>query len=43
VRFSEIREKYKSREEIAQYLCDRCNIIGKMQFDENGKVKEEIK
>lgn len=43
VRFSELCEKYKTREDIAQYLCDRCNIIGKMQFDDNGKVREEIK
>ena len=41
VRFSELSEKFESRAEIAQYLCDRCNAIGKMQFDD--KVEEEVK
>ena len=41
VKYSELSEKYKSREEIAKYLCNRCNELGKMQFDENGKPIEE--
>ena len=44
VMYSELCEKYKSREKIAKYLCDRCNELGKMQFDQNGnptKTKKE--
>ncbi len=37
VMYSELSAKYKSREKIASYLCHRCNELGKMQFDENGK------
>lgn len=36
VMYSTLCAKYKSREEIAKYLCNRCNELGKMQFDENG-------
>ena len=43
VRFSELHEKYRSREEIASYLCNRCNELGKMQFDENNRVLTKIK
>ena len=35
VRYSELYEKYNSRAEIARYLCDRCNELGKMQFDKD--------
>ena len=37
VSYSELAKKYNSREEIAHYLCNRCNELGKIQFDENGK------
>ena len=46
VMYSELSAKYKSRDQIASYLCNRCNELGKMQFDENGKpteVKKEPK
>lgn len=36
VMYSALCAKYKSREEIAKYLCNRCNELGKMQFDKNG-------
>ena len=37
INYSELSAKYKNREEIAKYLCNRCNELGRMQFDENGK------
>lgn len=40
VMYSELSAKYKSRDEIAKYLCNRCNELGKMQFDENGNPLE---
>ena len=40
VNFSELSEKYGSRAEIAKYLCNRCNELGKMHFDENSKASE---
>ena len=46
VMYSELSAKYKSRDQIASYLCNRCNELGKMKFDENGKpteVKKEPK
>ena len=33
VRYSELKAKFKTREEIANYLCNRCNELGKMNFD----------
>ena len=33
VRFSELSEKYKSREEIAKHLCNRCNELGSMRLN----------
>jgi hypothetical protein len=43
VMYSELSAKYKSRDQIASYLCNRCNELGKMQFDENGKLIKEYK
>ena len=45
IRYSELSAKCKSRAQIAKYLCDRCNELGKMQFDQNGKpiVSQEKK
>jgi hypothetical protein len=43
VKYSELSEKYKSRESIAKFLCERCNELGKMQFDESGKPIETQK
>ena len=36
VNYSALKEMYNSREEIARYLCHRCNELGKMQLDEDG-------
>ena len=38
VMYSELAKKLSGRAEIARYLCNRCNELGKMQFDENGNV-----
>ncbi len=38
VMYSELKATYQSREAIAKYLCNRCNELGKMQFDENQGV-----
>ena len=43
VKYSELSAKYKTRTEIARYLCNRCNELGKMNFDEKGKPAEEEK
>ena len=37
VKYSELCSKFDNREQIAKYLCDRCNELGKMQFDACGK------
>lgn len=37
IQYSELSAKCKTREQIAKYLCDRCNELGKMQFDQDGK------
>lgn len=33
VMYSEISKKYKTKENITKALCDRCNELGKMQFN----------
>ncbi len=39
---SELFANNEDRATIAKMLCDRCNELGKMQFDENGNgIKEE--
>ena len=38
VMYSELLEKYHSRDEIAKHLCERCNELGKMHFDESGRA-----
>lgn len=45
IQYSELSAKCKSRAQIAKYLCDRCNELGKMQFDQDGKpiVSQEKK
>ena len=40
VNYSVLKEMYNSREEIARYLCHRCNELGKMQLDEDGSPIE---
>ena len=43
VYYSELSAGGKGRAEIAKALCSRCNELGKMNFDENGKPREEAK
>ena len=43
VKYSEIVKKYKTKEEITNALCSRCNEIGKMQFEKEENLKEESK
>lgn len=38
--YSQLKATGKSRAELAQMLCDRCNELGQMQFDEKGNAKE---
>ena len=40
VYYSELANLGLSRAEIAKKLCERCNELGKMQFDENGELIE---
>ena len=35
VMYSRLKESFKTREEIAKHLVERCNELGKMQFDDN--------
>ncbi len=35
VKFSELIKNGESREEVARKLCDRCNELGKMKFEES--------
>ena len=35
VKYSELKNKYASRDEIAKQLCLRCNELGKMQLNED--------
>ena len=42
VRFSELSEKYKSREEIAKHLCNRCNELGRMHLDNSDTAARGI-
>ena len=44
VNYSQLKEKYKTREEISRQLCLRCNELGKMdisQFDEEPKKEDK--
>ena len=38
VRYSELLERAGSRDEVVKLLCERCNELGKMYFDEDGKL-----
>ena len=46
VKYSELKEKYKTREEISRNLCLRCNELGQMdlsQFNtQNDKEKKVV-
>ena len=35
VKYSELKAQFGDRNAIAAYLCERCNTIGKMQFENN--------
>lgn len=41
VMYSELKGRYKTRTEIARHLCDRCNELGRMYFDENKNLIED--
>lgn len=36
-KYSELKAQFGDRNAIAKYLCERCNIIGKMEFKKNSK------
>ena len=40
IRYSELAKTYVGRAQIARALCDRCNELGKMRFDESFNVIE---
>ena len=40
VKYSELKTRFGDRNAIAGYLCDRCNKIGKMQFEKPKKTKK---
>ena len=35
VMYSELKDKLKTRDEIAKFLLNRCNELGKMEIEEN--------
>jgi hypothetical protein len=35
INYSELTQRYKTREEISAYLCNRCNELGKMNINKN--------
>lgn len=41
VMLSELFKDGVSREDIARKLCDRCNVLGQMKLDENGRPATE--
>lgn len=41
IRYSELKAKFGSRNEIAAYLCNRCNIISKMDLEQHGVDLQE--
>ena len=41
VMYSELYEKYQTKEEISKQLCDRCNELGRMDFSEKAEKNEE--
>lgn len=32
-KYSELKEKFGDRNAIAKHLCERCNVVGKMEFE----------
>lgn len=41
IMLSELLRKYNSKEEICEALCNRCNELGKMTFEEKSEESEE--
>ncbi len=42
IRYSELAARYKTKEAIAARLCERCNELGRMSFDD-GRLEEDAK
>jgi hypothetical protein len=44
IKYSKLLSKYGDRKQIAKHLCERCNELGKMQFDEEtlAHAKEDL-
>lgn len=43
VKYSVLKEEYKTREEIAKVLLNRCNELGKMTFEEKTETEDDSK
>ena len=41
VLYSELKEKYKTRDEMSKALCERCNELGKMELLNSNTLKVE--
>ena len=41
-KYSEIKEQFKTRDEIAKQLCLRCNELGKMDLSKNDETTEQL-
>lgn len=39
VKYSELKAQFGNRKAIAEHLCNRCNIIGKMKFETEQKAE----
>ena len=35
IKYSELKARFDSRNAIAEYLCMRCNALGKMEFEKS--------
>ena len=42
VKYSALKEKYKTRDEISHQLCLRCNELGKMNFETREEEKQVV-
>ena len=40
VKYSKLKEEYKTRDKISKVLLDRCNDLGKMTFEEDKNNKK---
>ena len=41
IKYSILKERFKTREEISKHICSRCNDLGKMEFSNNNHEDEE--